>query len=420
MTGAPLSVPWRPAPARRRPITEVDGAELVAAVDHRRPSSTGCWAAGWCRDRSPCIGGEPGIGKSTLLLSVAGGHGRRRGRRVLYVSGEESEPQVQARAPSGSAPSTRAVRSHRDRAARTCSPPSTRCGPTCWSSTRSRRWSTPTWARRPARSPRCASAPTGWCGWPRIAGVGRGAGRPRHQGRRAGRAARARARGRHRAVVRGRPPPRPAPAAGGQAPVRLHQRARAVRDDRRRAGRACPTPAGCSSPTAAPGSPARRSCPPSRATGRCWSRCRRWWRRRRRPPTPAGRPRASTMAAWPCCWRCSSAALGLPPRRGRRVRVGRGRRASHRAGGRPRRVLWPSRPRSPSGPLPDGPRGVRRGRPGRRAAPGRPDAAPAGRGGPARVRPGRGAGVGAQRRRRHRRRSGSPPSPTPSQRALGP
>ena len=46
---------------------------------------------------------------------------------------------------------------------------------------------------------------------------GRGARRPRHQGRRPRRAPRARARGRHRAVLRGRPPPRPAPAAGASS-----------------------------------------------------------------------------------------------------------------------------------------------------------------------------------------------------------
>ncbi len=40
------------------------------------------------------IGGQPGIGKSTLLLQVA----LQLGRRVLYVSGEESEEQIKMRA----------------------------------------------------------------------------------------------------------------------------------------------------------------------------------------------------------------------------------------------------------------------------------------------------------------------------------
>lgn len=43
------------------------------------------------------IGGDPGIGKSTLLLQAAGALARD-GRRVLYVSGEESARQVAMRA----------------------------------------------------------------------------------------------------------------------------------------------------------------------------------------------------------------------------------------------------------------------------------------------------------------------------------
>ena len=48
-----------------------------------------------------------------------------------------------------------------------------------------------------------------------------------------------------------------------------------VRDGRAADCWACPTPAVCSSPTGAPVWPARRSTPRSKATGRCWSRCRR-------------------------------------------------------------------------------------------------------------------------------------------------
>ena len=43
------------------------------------------------------VGGEPGAGKSTLLLQVAG-HLAAGGRQVLYVSGEESGPQIRLRA----------------------------------------------------------------------------------------------------------------------------------------------------------------------------------------------------------------------------------------------------------------------------------------------------------------------------------
>ena len=43
------------------------------------------------------IGGSPGVGKSTLLLKIAGNIARQ-GRNVLYVSGEESQGQIKLRA----------------------------------------------------------------------------------------------------------------------------------------------------------------------------------------------------------------------------------------------------------------------------------------------------------------------------------
>ena len=43
------------------------------------------------------LGGEPGVGKSTLLLQIAQSL-RQQGRRVLYVSGEESAQQIKMRA----------------------------------------------------------------------------------------------------------------------------------------------------------------------------------------------------------------------------------------------------------------------------------------------------------------------------------
>ena len=43
------------------------------------------------------LSGEPGVGKSTLLLEVAA-NAAKRGLRVLYVSGEESVGQVRLRA----------------------------------------------------------------------------------------------------------------------------------------------------------------------------------------------------------------------------------------------------------------------------------------------------------------------------------
>ena len=43
------------------------------------------------------LAGEPGVGKSTLLLEVAA-QAARAGRRALYVTGEESAAQVRLRA----------------------------------------------------------------------------------------------------------------------------------------------------------------------------------------------------------------------------------------------------------------------------------------------------------------------------------
>ncbi len=42
------------------------------------------------------IGGSPGVGKSTLLLKIAGNLARA-GKKVLYVSGEESAGQIKLR-----------------------------------------------------------------------------------------------------------------------------------------------------------------------------------------------------------------------------------------------------------------------------------------------------------------------------------
>ncbi len=52
---------------------------------------------GWVPGGVVLLGGEPGIGKSTLLLQVAD-HTARTGEKVLYVAGEESLEQVRLRA----------------------------------------------------------------------------------------------------------------------------------------------------------------------------------------------------------------------------------------------------------------------------------------------------------------------------------
>lgn len=79
-----------------RPITEVP----VAAVE---PVPTGVaeldrvLGGGLAAGSVTLLGGEPGVGKSTLLLQVTGSLAAR-GHRVLYVSAEESAQQVRHRA----------------------------------------------------------------------------------------------------------------------------------------------------------------------------------------------------------------------------------------------------------------------------------------------------------------------------------
>lgn len=85
----------RPA-ARAIPITEVQGEEVP-----RRPLGIGeldrVLGGGLVRGSLTLIGGEPGVGKSTLLLTVARQLAST-GIRTLYVSAEESVAQTRLRA----------------------------------------------------------------------------------------------------------------------------------------------------------------------------------------------------------------------------------------------------------------------------------------------------------------------------------
>lgn len=78
------------------PITEVQ-----SIVEHRLTTGIGEFdrvlGGGMVEGSLILIGGEPGIGKSTLVLQSMG-HLARRGKKVLYVSGEESGSQIKLRA----------------------------------------------------------------------------------------------------------------------------------------------------------------------------------------------------------------------------------------------------------------------------------------------------------------------------------
>ena len=79
-----------------RPIDQV-------GLDEGRPVATGVpeldrvLGGGLVPGSVTLVGGEPGVGKSTLLLQVAG-RAAREGQKVLYISAEEAEAQVRARA----------------------------------------------------------------------------------------------------------------------------------------------------------------------------------------------------------------------------------------------------------------------------------------------------------------------------------
>ncbi|AXH98144.1 DNA repair protein RadA [Ornithinimicrobium avium] len=97
-TGAPTAVRTSAAaPARPAvPIADVD-----AQTARARPTGVGEFdrvlGGGLVPGAVVLMAGEPGIGKSTLALDVAA-RAAREGRRVLYVSGEESAAQVKLRA----------------------------------------------------------------------------------------------------------------------------------------------------------------------------------------------------------------------------------------------------------------------------------------------------------------------------------
>ena len=93
--GRPDSLALPLAPSQPKPWDAIDGSE-----EQRVSSGIGEFdrvlGGGIVPGSMVLVGGEPGIGKSTLILQVAHLLGRSHGT-VLYVSGEESERQVKLR-----------------------------------------------------------------------------------------------------------------------------------------------------------------------------------------------------------------------------------------------------------------------------------------------------------------------------------
>ena len=90
---APAGLPAVEPPV---PITEVD-ARAGAPVPSGVAELDRVLGGGFVPGSVTLVGGEPGVGKSTLLLQVLAARAGR-GQRVLYVSAEESRQQVRSRA----------------------------------------------------------------------------------------------------------------------------------------------------------------------------------------------------------------------------------------------------------------------------------------------------------------------------------
>jgi len=99
-----IAMPAKPLHAAGRGLTSASSpqklTDIAGDVDERLPLSIGEFArvlgGGIVPGSIVLVGGDPGIGKSTLLLQVA--LEMARASTVLYVSGEESERQIKMRA----------------------------------------------------------------------------------------------------------------------------------------------------------------------------------------------------------------------------------------------------------------------------------------------------------------------------------
>ena len=97
------AAPGAMKPAAGRSKTKLDFVELDAAIEQPERFKTGIGeldrvcGGGLVAASAVLVGGDPGIGKSTLLLQAAAGLARA-GRSVAYITGEEAEAQIQDRA----------------------------------------------------------------------------------------------------------------------------------------------------------------------------------------------------------------------------------------------------------------------------------------------------------------------------------
>ena len=101
MTPASLPGGLKASPHRRGAKLEFVGLEGVSPPPPRVPSTIAEFdrvlGGGLVPASGVLVGGDPGIGKSTLLLQASAALGRA-GRQVIYISGEESVDQIRLRA----------------------------------------------------------------------------------------------------------------------------------------------------------------------------------------------------------------------------------------------------------------------------------------------------------------------------------
>ncbi|MDO8493849.1 MAG: DNA repair protein RadA, partial [Deltaproteobacteria bacterium] len=94
--GPPLMQRDRSGTNKPQPVTEIS-AEEGKHEPTKIPELDRVLGGGIVPGSAILVGGEPGIGKSTLLLEMLGQLARQ-GKKVLYMSGEESASQIKARA----------------------------------------------------------------------------------------------------------------------------------------------------------------------------------------------------------------------------------------------------------------------------------------------------------------------------------
>ena len=98
-TSAPRNLPRNQRSSNSLVLTPI--TEVQSVAENRLTTGSGEFdrvlGGGMVEGSLILIGGEPGIGKSTLILQSMG-YLARIGKKVLYVSGEESGPQIKLRA----------------------------------------------------------------------------------------------------------------------------------------------------------------------------------------------------------------------------------------------------------------------------------------------------------------------------------